>query len=82
LGFIPIIAHVPALIFLGIWFAAQLASATFSVLSEPGVAVWAHVGGFFTGMLLTPFFRQSSIRLLQPRSSRAFQIERRRGPWG
>jgi hypothetical protein len=45
-GFIPIIAHVPALIFLGIWFAAQLASATFSVLSEPGVAVWAHVGGF------------------------------------
>jgi len=79
LGFIPIVAHVPALIFLGLWFAAQIASAT--VLSEPGVAVWAHVGGFLTGMLLTPFWRQSSVKLLQPRYSRAFQIERRRGPW-
>jgi rhomboid family protein len=50
LGFIPIVAHVPALIFLGLWFAAQIASATLSVLSEPGVAVWAHVGGFLTGI--------------------------------
>ena len=58
LGFIPIVAHIPALIFLGLWFAAQIASATFSVMSEPGIAVWAHVGGFLTGMLLTPFLRQ------------------------
>jgi membrane associated rhomboid family serine protease len=81
LGLIPIIVHVPALIFLGLWFATQMLSATFSILSEPGVAVWAHVGGFLTGMLLTPFLRQSSVKLLQPRYSRAFQIERRRGPW-
>ena len=81
LGFIPIVAHVPALIFLGLWFAAQIASATFSVLSEPGVAVWAHVGGFLTGMLLTPLLRPNSVKLLQPRYSRAFQIERGQGPW-
>ena len=81
LGFIPIVAHIPALIFLGLWFAAQIASATFSVLSEPGVAVWAHVGGFLTGMLLTPLLRQNSVKLLQPRHSRAFQIERGQGPW-
>ena len=81
LGFIPIVAHVPALIFLGLWFATQTLSATFSVVSEPGVAVWAHIGGFLTGMLLTPFLRQSSVKLLQPRYSRAFQIERGRGPW-
>jgi len=81
LGFIPIIAHVPALIFLGLWFATQILSATLSGLSEPGVAVWAHVGGFLTGMLLTLFLRRSSVKLLQPRFSRAFQIERRRGPW-
>jgi membrane associated rhomboid family serine protease len=81
LGLIPIVVHVPALIFLGLWFATQMLSATFSLLSEPGVAVWAHVGGFLTGMLLTPFLRQSSVRLLQPRYSRTFQIERRRGPW-
>jgi membrane associated rhomboid family serine protease len=82
LGLIPLIVHVPALIFLGLWFAAQIFSATFSAFSEPGVAVWAHVGGFLTGMLLTPFFRTSSVPLLQPPSSRAFQIDRRRGPWG
>lgn len=81
LGFIPIVAHVPALIFLGLWFATQILSATFSGLSDPGVAVWAHVGGFVVGMALTPFLRQSSVKLLQPRHSRAFQIERRRGPW-
>ena len=81
LGFIPIVAHVPALIFLGLWFATQTLSATFSVVSEPGVAVWAHIGGFLAGMLLTPFLRQSSVKLLQTRYSRAFQIERGRGPW-
>jgi membrane associated rhomboid family serine protease len=81
LGFIPIVAQVPALIFLGLWFAVQIASATFSVLSEPGVAVWAHVGGFLTGMLLTPLLRQNTVKLLQPRYSRAFQIERGQGPW-
>lgn len=81
LGLIPIVMHVPALIFLGLWFATQMLSATFSVLSEPGVAVWAHVGGFLMGMFLTPFLRQRSVKLLQPRYSRAFQTERRRGPW-
>jgi membrane associated rhomboid family serine protease len=79
---LPIVGASGAISGLGLWFAAQIASATFSLLSEPGVAVWAHVGGFLTGMLLTTFFRQSSVKLLQPRSSRAFQIERRRGPWG
>src|SRR6476660_1975631 len=69
LGLIPIVVHVPALIFLGLWFATQMLSAAFSVLSEPGEAVWAHVGGFLTGMLLTPFLRKSFVRLLQPRYS-------------
>ena len=72
----------PALIFLGLWFAAQIASATFSVLlREPGLAIWAHVGGFLTGMLLIPLLRQNTVKLLQPRYSRAFQIEREQGPW-
>jgi len=35
LGLIPLIVHVPALIFLGLWFAAQIFSATFSAFSEP-----------------------------------------------
>jgi membrane associated rhomboid family serine protease len=64
------LASIRVLFFLG--FIPIVASATFSVLSEPGVAVWAHVGGFLTGMLLTPLLRQSSVKLLQPRYSRAF----------
>lgn len=81
LGVIPIVAHVPALIVLRLWFATQIASATCYLISEPGVAVWAHVGGFITGIVLVPVFRQSSVQLLQPRRSRPSQLERRRGPW-
>jgi hypothetical protein len=43
----------------------------------PALAKWR----IACGMLLTPFLRQSSVKLLQPRYSSAFQIERRRGPW-
>jgi membrane associated rhomboid family serine protease len=82
LGFIPIVTHVPALIVLGLWFVTQIASATVSGLSEPGLAVWAHIGGFVAGMALVALFRQRRVRLFQPRHSRPFELERRRGPWG
>jgi membrane associated rhomboid family serine protease len=82
LGFIPIVTHVPALIVLGLWFVTQIASATVSGLSEPGVAVWAHIGGFVAGMALVVLFRQRRVRLFQPPHSRPFELERRRGPWG
>lgn len=41
----------------GFWFGMQLLSAAFSNPHEPGVAWWAHVGGFGAGLLLTPFFK-------------------------
>jgi membrane associated rhomboid family serine protease len=82
LGFIPIVTHVPALIVLGLWFVTQIASATVSGLSEPGVAVWAHIGGFVARMALVVLFRQRRVRLFQPPHSRPFELERRRGPWG
>lgn len=47
----------------GFWFAMQLASAAFSNPHEPGVAWWAHVGGFAAGALLTPFFKSSGFPL-------------------
>jgi len=53
-----------------------------SSAGEPGVAFWAHVGGFVAGMVLVPFFKKSSVPLFQPAHHRPFQIERRRGPWG
>ena len=48
----------------GFWFLMQLLSAAFSNPHEPGVAWWAHVGGFATGLLLTPFFKSSRFPLL------------------
>lgn len=54
------------------WFILQLFSAWLSHPNEPGVAWWAHVGGFGAGLLLTPLFKSSEFPLFgRPR----------RGPW-
>jgi membrane associated rhomboid family serine protease len=73
---------VPAVILLGLWFLGQLLSALSADPSEPGVAFWAHVGGFIVGMLLVPMFRRHGVVMLQPRRSNAFSTTsvRRRGP--
>ncbi|HUZ74655.1 MAG TPA: rhomboid family intramembrane serine protease [Stellaceae bacterium] len=75
---------VPAVILLGLWFLLQLMSALSAPAGEPGVAVWAHVGGFIAGMVLVPFVRRRGVRLLQPRRTASFSRapRRRRGPWG
>jgi membrane associated rhomboid family serine protease len=44
------LVHVPALFFIGVWFALQLASVVFG--GAPGVAFFAHIGGFVAGLLL------------------------------
>jgi membrane associated rhomboid family serine protease len=56
----------------GFWFVMQLASAFFSNPHEPGVAWWAHVGGFAAGLLLTPLFKSAGFSLFG---------RVRRGPW-
>lgn len=57
--FLPIVIHVPAITFLGLWMLVQLYSATTAMLFG-GVAVdvawWAHLGGFITGSVLYRFF--------------------------
>jgi membrane associated rhomboid family serine protease len=63
---------VPAVILLGLWFGMQLLSALSAPSGEPGVAFWAHVGGFAVGMLLVPLFRRSGVVLLQPARSGSF----------
>jgi membrane associated rhomboid family serine protease len=57
LGFIFI--PVPALIVLGLWIVLQLFYQVGSIYStaQGGVAYMAHIGGFFMGLILTPFFR-------------------------
>ena len=60
--FIPFFIEIPAVVFLGIWFASQLFSGTLSLVSMQsyeGVAWWAHVGGFGAGIVLLPVFKKS-----------------------
>jgi membrane associated rhomboid family serine protease len=57
----------------GVWFAMQLLNAATATPDSPGVAWWAHVGGFLAGMALTPFLKSAAIPYFGPRL--------RRGPW-
>jgi membrane associated rhomboid family serine protease len=41
------------------WFVLQLVSGALSDPQQPGVAWWAHVGGFGAGLLLTPLFKSA-----------------------
>lgn len=53
-------AEVPAWIFVVVWFGLQLAHAVSSLGSDPstgGVAFFAHVGGFVTGLLMMLLLR-------------------------
>jgi membrane associated rhomboid family serine protease len=63
---------VPAVILLGLWFLMQLWSATTANAGEPGVAFWAHVGGFLAGIALVLLFRPRGIGLFQPARTRSF----------
>lgn len=63
------IVTVPAWILLGLWFAMQLLSGVAARPSTPGVAFWAHVGGFVTGVVLFLLLRPRQIILLQPQKT-------------
>jgi membrane associated rhomboid family serine protease len=65
--------HIAAVWVVGLWFAMQLLSAVTSTPDSPGVAWWAHIGGFLAGMALTPFLKSAQIPY--------FGGRRRRGPW-
>jgi membrane associated rhomboid family serine protease len=82
LGVFMTLAHVPALIVLGIWFLGQLLSAGSMSAGEPGIAFGAHIGGFIAGLALVPLFKRRRVPLLEKPRHRPFEIERRRGPWG
>jgi len=54
--FWPIFFELPALIYMGIWFLTQVFSGAFALGAgaDGGVAWWAHIGGFLTGLALCP----------------------------
>ena len=50
--------EIPAVIFLGFWFVIQFLNGTMAAAEGGGVACWAHVGGFATGMFFVFPFRK------------------------
>jgi membrane associated rhomboid family serine protease len=57
LGFYITTLWVPALVMLGYWFLLQLIGGLPGLgEARGGVAFWAHIGGFLTGMALVPLF--------------------------
>ena len=44
--------RLPAMVLIGMWFVLQLVSAAMSDPGVPGVAWWAHIGGFVAGVVL------------------------------
>jgi membrane associated rhomboid family serine protease len=74
LGFIFLPFRITAIWVVGFWFVLQLLMAAATKADQPGVAWWAHVGGFAIGAILTPFFKSREFPL--------FGSVRRRGPWG
>jgi len=53
---LPIVISLPAIVFIGFWFLYQLYMGFISLLAPfiyySGVAFWAHIGGFISGMIL------------------------------
>ena len=70
------IVNVPAWAMLGLWFIMNLVSGLMAAPSKPGVAFWAHVGGFVSGLVLVMVLRPSGVAVLQPPRSQAFAVAR------
>lgn len=59
---LPWFVNIPALVFIAIWFLLQFFSgvAALGMATSGGVAYWAHVGGFISGLLLVWIFTAGS----------------------
>jgi len=59
--FIPYFIEIPAFIYMIVWFSIQFFSGAFSLLTPEaggGIAWWAHIGGFISGIVLLPLFKK------------------------
>ncbi len=63
-GYIPIPLRMPASVYILIWFLYQLAMGLLVVFTgvQAGVAFWAHIGGFLTGIALLLVFARKRAR--------------------
>ena len=63
---------------LGFWVFEQVIALPESMRAAGGVAIAANLGGFASGILLTPFLKKKEVRFFQKGHSRAFARNTRR----
>ena len=67
LGFFVRLMYIPAGIILGYWFLIQVLSGSMAGRQDAGgVAFWAHIGGFVSGVLLVGLFKKRGVRFFSP----------------
>lgn len=55
---IPWLVEIPAFFFLGLWFVLQFINAAGTHGAMSGIAWWAHIGGFVSGIILLKIFQR------------------------
>jgi membrane associated rhomboid family serine protease len=67
LGWFWRVVEIPALIVLGFWIVVQVLNGLLTFNFQGGGVAWfAHVGGFFAGMLLIPVFKRRTVPVRLP----------------
>jgi membrane associated rhomboid family serine protease len=65
--FLRVVESTPTLLLLLVWLGTQLLSSVASLTTSTGIAWWAHVGGFATGLAIAPLIR------IRPHQVRGFK---------
>jgi membrane associated rhomboid family serine protease len=61
------LVYLPAGVVLGFWILIQFVNGSIATgQSVGGVAFWAHIGGFISGVLLVGLFKKSNVRFFNP----------------
>jgi membrane associated rhomboid family serine protease len=58
--FLHVVESAPTLLLLLVWLATQVLSSVASLTTSTGIAWWAHLGGFASGLVLAPVLRHRS----------------------
>ena len=60
--FLHVVESTPTLLLLLVWLATQVLSGVASLTTSTGIAWWAHLGGFATGLVFAPALRRDRSR--------------------
>jgi membrane associated rhomboid family serine protease len=72
LGFFIRLMYIPAGLILGYWFLLQVVSGSLTGRQDAGgVAFWAHIGGFISGVVLVGLFKKRNVRFFNPPRTQA-----------